>query len=176
MIDDDEAEPLHEVGLPDWDEMVRRGEQHAAELRARRERLDEATNGRATRGAYLAEILMGTTWRAQGWPEAKELAELEPSHRRNLLSWLERHAAAIAQSATWWWCWVDPPRGEVAADDFYRAMDQDLELAHSNPLAWLDEQRLVKELRRLIREDQVKWRTAEARMARIEPDVFDAVG
>lgn len=69
------------------------------------------------------------------WP----VERMSRRHRRNLLRWLERHAARLA------WSWSG--RFVTAPDDVWAQVERDL----TRPREWLEEFPLVVRLRRLQR-------------------------
>lgn len=87
----------------------------------------------------------GTVW---------ELAKMRPRHLRNLLAFLERRASYLAMTC------VDgmfvspiPITGEMACDDMERAYEESLEEAMVDPLGYLRQTPLMKEIKRLVDAD-----------------------
>jgi hypothetical protein len=82
------------------------------------------------------------------------LDEMEPGHRRNLLTWLERNA--LSQLIVWLDQMTSGPlaaRGDHARDAMYQWHDEQFAAGIEDPAAWLRERPLHRRLTALVEAD-----------------------
>lgn len=83
--------------------------------------------------------------------EQVRLDEMEPSYRRNLLAFLERHAGRYEMhDAIAWALGPFAPQGDMASMDFDRYLDE----RSQNPLVWLRGTALYRRLAELVEQDR----------------------
>ena len=71
------------------------------------------------------------------------LENIEPSHRANLLAFLQRRAAFAKQGVEAEYVYGHEPHGEMALEDFHSELDH---IAWQSPEEWLSDQPLYKRL------------------------------
>lgn len=79
------------------------------------------------------------------------LGEMTPSHRANLLAYLERHAAGLKHRADLSLILIPTPQASGGADVFDAALERAFE---QDPDMWLAELPLVVRLRELVEADR----------------------
>ena len=129
---------------------------HAAVRRRHHELRDEP--GRGAQDVDPTALLDGRRW-ATGSGAVKALDQLTPSHRRNLLAWLERHSAELEQVARERlpqeaWRLVRPADPWVAGTPLHRALSA-LDAATDPTELAMDEARQVA--RRIQYEATGRW-------------------
>lgn len=145
---------------------VRRDE--TADEKAAREKLAEQRlnvalwtmhhEGPPPRGTGFTNLSEQKIWWAPKEGDPVKIADMELSHRRNLLAYLERNAEALKLQADWamYSTFPDSPSDGVA-DALDGIMD---EMDHTTADDWIHARPLVKALRKSIKKDE---RTAAAR-------------
>lgn len=102
-------------------------------------------------GVDIMILLNQRTWWRPKERESLRLTEMTPSHRRHLLAFLRRNAAVYKSAAEWSFLGsIDGHHGDMANDALDSIMD---ELLETRPQSWIEQQPLVKSLRKLVKKD-----------------------
>lgn len=102
-------------------------------------------------GVGLLGLLDQRVWWRPKDAEPLRLEEMEPSHRAHLLAFLRRNAARY-KSAEWsFLSSTGGHHGDMAGDMLDSIMD---ELLETKPQNWIEQQPLVKRLRKLVEKDR----------------------
>jgi hypothetical protein len=98
----------------------------------------------------MTSLMQDQTWTTQDG-ETLKLEDMTPSHRRNLLAFLERRARRLLDRYIWNLCSGPEPIGDAAVA-LFESMLEAIEVR--DPIEWLNETVFVKRLRQLIAEDE----------------------
>jgi hypothetical protein len=102
-------------------------------------------------GVGLLELLDQRVWWRPKDAEPLRLEEMEPSHRAHLLAFLRRNAGRYKRGAEWSFLGsIGGHHGDMAGDMLDSIMD---ELLETKPQNWIEQQPLVKRLRKLVKRD-----------------------
>jgi hypothetical protein len=142
------------------------GEERAAREAAQEKRLaivrwEQSHEGPPPPGVGFGQLREQREWWVTKGGAVLRIAEMDLSHRRNLLAYLERAADTLKMNAEWALVSSfpgDPSDGVADALDSIQG-----EMERTTSIDWLNQQPLVKALRKSIKVDEKAARKAAAR-------------
>lgn len=86
------------------------------------------------------------------------LEEMDDTHRRNLLAWIDRHATKIVRLAWWgavdyWSTELGRPHGDWAYDALERTSEAETDQMNEDPVGWLHDTPFYRRLAELVAAD-----------------------
>lgn len=119
-----------------------------------------ALDDRMARGhAWYVTLLFDLRW--QHRDARVPLEDLDDTHRRNLLAWIDRHATGIVGlaywgAAKWWGHQASLPHGDQTELAMEHAMDAEIDAMLDDPIAWLHDTPFYVRLAELVAADRTQ--------------------